>query len=89
MARIFSGMALNSTEPIPDNLLPDDWHFHFMHCVDYIRQAVMCSADLALEPHEPDDLDEGALDAAWNARHGELFSELVILCSECVLTCWV
>ncbi|KAH6714212.1 hypothetical protein BKA61DRAFT_674821 [Leptodontidium sp. MPI-SDFR-AT-0119] len=69
MARIFSGMVLNTTEPIPDNLLPDDWHFHFMHCVDYMRQAVMCSADLALEPHEPDDLDEGALDAAWNARH--------------------
>ena len=71
MARIFSGVVLNSTEKIEEGLLPDDWHFHFMHCVDYMRQAVMCGADLAMEPHEPDDLEEGKLDAAWGARHGE------------------
>ncbi|KAK0120278.1 hypothetical protein ONS95_011684 [Cadophora gregata] len=69
MARIFSGMVLNTTEVIGEGMIPEDWHFHFMHCVDYMRQAVMCGADLAEEPHEPDDLEAGKLDAAWGARH--------------------
>lgn len=72
MARIFSGMAMNNTQPIPADLLPDDWHFHFLHCVDYMRQSVMCSADLAMEPHEPDEADvTGPLDGGWNGHHGE------------------
>ncbi|XMA07481.1 hypothetical protein WAI453_000272 [Rhynchosporium graminicola] len=69
MARTFSGVVLNTTEPLKENVLREDWHFHFMHCVDYLRQAVMCSADLALEPHKPDDWHEEALDPAWNGRH--------------------
>lgn len=49
----------------------------------------MCSADLALEPHEPNDLDEGVLDAAWNGRHGELHALMDIDASLGMLTCWV
>jgi hypothetical protein len=72
MARIFSGMVMNNTQPIPADLLPDDWHFHFLHCVDYMRQSVMCSADLAIEPHEPDEADvTGPLDGGWNGHHGK------------------
>ena len=53
-------------------VLPDDYHFHFNHCVDYLRQAVMCSADLSMEPHEPSDSDElGPLDGGWNGHHGK------------------
>ncbi|KAI1769801.1 hypothetical protein F4818DRAFT_456635 [Hypoxylon cercidicola] len=29
--------------------IPDDHHWHMIHCFDYMRQAIMCSADMALE----------------------------------------
>lgn len=66
MARIYSGVVSNITES-----LPDDYDFHFLHCVDYLRQSIMCSADLALEAHEPTDSDDlGPLDGGWNSHHG-------------------
>ncbi|KAJ9149473.1 hypothetical protein NKR23_g4354 [Pleurostoma richardsiae] len=65
MARIYSGVVANMSAA-----LPDDYHFHFLHCVDYMRQAVMCSADLAMEPHEPSDSDDmGPADGGWNGHH--------------------
>ncbi|KAK3938560.1 hypothetical protein QBC46DRAFT_389930 [Diplogelasinospora grovesii] len=65
MGRIFNGLMLNVT----DNL-PSDWHFHFLHCIDYLRQAIMCSGDVAMEAHEPDETDDtGPLDGGWNAHH--------------------
>lgn len=67
MARIYSGVLSNATSN-----LPTDWHSHFLHCVDYLRQSIMCSADMALEAHQPTDADDlGPLDGGWNAHHGE------------------
>ncbi len=66
MARIFSGIVSNNTQKIPN-----DYHSHFFHCIDYLRQGIMCSADLALEAHDamdPDDL--GPLDGGWSGIHG-------------------
>ncbi|ORY65118.1 uncharacterized protein BCR38DRAFT_340790 [Pseudomassariella vexata] len=65
MGRIYSGVVTNMTE-----ILPVDYHTHMMHCIDYMRQAVMCSADVALEPHELTDSDDnGPGDGGWNGHH--------------------
>ncbi|KAI1471005.1 uncharacterized protein F4812DRAFT_455116 [Daldinia caldariorum] len=32
--------------------IPDDYHWHMIHCFDYLRQAIMCSSDVALEGPE-------------------------------------
>jgi hypothetical protein len=65
MGRIHSGILSNTTES-----LPNEWHAHFLHCIDYLRQAIMCSADLALEIHGPNDADDlGPLDGGWNGHH--------------------
>ncbi|KAH8881481.1 hypothetical protein GQ53DRAFT_788029 [Thozetella sp. PMI_491] len=70
MGRIFSAMLMNQTETLPSHFLPNDWEWHFMHCIDYMRQSVMCSADVTLEPHQPDEpQDTGPLDGGWNGRH--------------------
>lgn len=67
MGRIYSGILANATDS-----LPNKWHSHFLHCIDYLRQAIMCSADLALEIHGPDDADDlGPLDGGWNGHHGK------------------
>lgn len=67
MARIYHGVASNRVEG-----LPNDYHFHFMHCVDYIRQGAMCTADLAIEVHEETDSDDfGPQDGGWSGHHGE------------------
>ncbi|KAB5585859.1 hypothetical protein GE09DRAFT_1277311 [Coniochaeta sp. 2T2.1] len=65
MGRIYAGVTANTTE-----VLPDGYHRHLLHCIDYLRQAIMCSADLALEIHGPDDADDlGPKDGGWNGRH--------------------
>lgn len=44
---------------------------HYLHCIDYIRQGVMCAGDVSLEPHSPlDGPDNGPLDGGWNGIHG-------------------
>jgi hypothetical protein len=48
--------------------------FHVNHCFDYLRQAVMCSGDVALEgaattfPDDPVTGDRGGSDG-WDAKH--------------------
>ena len=67
MARIYSGIVSNITQT-----LPDDYHSHFLHCIDYLRQGIMCSADLALEAHDATDPDDlGPLDGGWSGHHGK------------------
>lgn len=67
MARIFSGVVSDNYADIPE-----DYHFHFLHCIDYVRQTIMCSADLALEAHEESDSNDfGPLDGGWSAHHGK------------------
>lgn len=66
MGRIFSALSGNIT-----GVLPSDYFTHYMHCVDYLRQAVMCNGDMAMEPHLPTDgPDNGPLDGGWNGMHG-------------------
>ncbi|KAI0487146.1 hypothetical protein F4859DRAFT_527283 [Xylaria cf. heliscus] len=65
MGRIYAGVTAGTTES-----LPSDYHSHFLHCIDYLRQAVMCSADMALELHDPSDPDDlGPQDGGWNGHH--------------------
>lgn len=67
MARIYSGISSNMTSALPND--PDT---HFLHCVDYLRQGIMCSADLALEVHDSMDADDlGPLDGGWSGIHGK------------------
>ena len=65
MGRIYAAFTGGMTEK-----LPSDYHSHYLHCVDYLRQGIMCSADLAMEPHEQTDPDDnGPLDGSWNGHH--------------------
>ncbi|KAL0938094.1 uncharacterized protein CTRU02_207825 [Colletotrichum truncatum] len=65
MGKIFSGLTSNNMDKVPS-----DYVTHYYHCVDYLRQAVMCSGDLALEPHaETDSDDNGPEDGSWNGQH--------------------
>ena len=38
MGRVYAGVVHNDTSS-----LPADYHAHFLHCIDYIRQGVMCA----------------------------------------------
>jgi hypothetical protein len=68
MTRIYSTLLTDNR-----NSLPEDYHSHYLHCVDYLRQGIMCSADLTMEPHGPGDADDnGPLDGSWNGHHGKL-----------------
>lgn len=66
MGRIYSALEANKRD-----VLPDDYESHYLHCIDYIRQGVMCAGDVSLEPHSPlDGPDNGPLDGGWNGIHG-------------------
>ncbi|KAI0484109.1 hypothetical protein GGR56DRAFT_612359 [Xylariaceae sp. FL0804] len=50
--------------------IPGDHHWHMIHCFDYMRQAIMCNGDMALEGREttfPEDLRGGS--DGWDAKH--------------------
>jgi hypothetical protein len=67
MTRIYSTLLTDNRSS-----LPEDYHSHYLHCVDYLRQGIMCSADLTMEPHGPGDADDnGPLDGSWNGHHGK------------------
>jgi len=76
MGRIYAGVTHDMKQK-----LPEDYHHHFLHCIDYLRQGIMCSADLALEVHGPSDSNDlGPLDGGWNGYHGTpLFSTATLL----------
>lgn len=62
MGRMYS--ALQDGKP---ELIPEGSDTHYFHCIDYVRQSVMCAGDVALEPHtENDGPDNGPLDGGWN-----------------------
>ncbi|KAK2052779.1 hypothetical protein LY76DRAFT_526000 [Colletotrichum caudatum] len=65
MGMVYSGLTTDKVQ-----MLTPDYNTHFFHCIDYLRQAVMCSADLALEPHHSTDADDnGPGDGSWNGMH--------------------
>ncbi|EFW99466.1 hypothetical protein CMQ_7834 [Grosmannia clavigera kw1407] len=62
IAQTYSG--LKSGHPIPD-----DHHWHMVHCMDYMREAVMCNADIALEGHETTFPDDNGGSDGWDSKH--------------------
>lgn len=65
MGRIYAGVTHSVTDR-----LPADYHAHFLHCIDYLRQGVMCAGDLAVEPHGEEDADDlGPMDGGWGGLH--------------------
>jgi hypothetical protein len=67
MTRIYASLTSGTIDK-----LPSDYHSHYLHCVDYLRQGIMCSADLTMEPHDITDADDnGPLDGSWNGYHGK------------------
>jgi len=53
----------------PPRRAPDDMIWHLRHCFDYMRQSIMCSADVALEGAQttfPDGIDGSD---GWDAKH--------------------
>lgn len=55
-------------QEVKHNLLDSREH-HIEHCLDYIRQAIMCAGDMTLEwPREEDDGRRDAVDG-WGVEH--------------------
>ncbi|KAK1599375.1 uncharacterized protein LY79DRAFT_139022 [Colletotrichum navitas] len=52
--------------------IPDDHHWHMIHCFAYLRQTIMCSADMALEGLETTFPDHNGGSDGWDSKHGEL-----------------
>ncbi|KAL1792652.1 hypothetical protein ACET3X_009159 [Alternaria dauci] len=49
--------------------LEEDHHWHMIHCFDYMRQAIMCSADMALEGLETTFPDHNGGSDGWDSKH--------------------
>ncbi|KAF6815392.1 hypothetical protein CMUS01_12454 [Colletotrichum musicola] len=65
IGEIYSAITTNTS-----GRLPSDHVTHFFHCIDYLRQSVMCSGDMAMEPHVITDTDDnGPGDGSWNGQH--------------------
>ncbi|KAH8669186.1 hypothetical protein BX600DRAFT_267825 [Xylariales sp. PMI_506] len=63
LAEVFSAYRIGRSDKIPE----DPWHI--AHCFDYIRQSVMCSADVALEG-KATTFPEGVTGSdGWDAKH--------------------
>ncbi|KAF2133691.1 hypothetical protein P153DRAFT_330107 [Dothidotthia symphoricarpi CBS 119687] len=52
-----------------DHALEEDHHWHMIHCFDYMRQAIMCSADMALEGLETTFPDHNGGSDGWDSKH--------------------
>ncbi|KAJ4991604.1 hypothetical protein SVAN01_02985 [Stagonosporopsis vannaccii] len=62
VVEVYSGLTSNTK-------LPEDHHWHMIHCFDYMRQAIMCSADLALEGLETTFPDHNGGSDGWDSKH--------------------
>ncbi|KAF6822817.1 hypothetical protein CPLU01_11784 [Colletotrichum plurivorum] len=49
--------------------IPDDHHWHMIHCFSYLRQTIMCSADMALEGLETTFPDHNGGSDGWDSKH--------------------
>ncbi|KAL2166757.1 hypothetical protein VTG60DRAFT_2241 [Thermothelomyces hinnuleus] len=49
--------------------LPEDHHWHMIHCFSYMRQAILCNADTALEGLETTFPDHNGGSDGWDAHH--------------------
>lgn len=62
VVEVYSGLTSNTP-------LPEDHHWHMIHCFDYMRQAIMCSADIALEGLETTFPDHNGGSDGWDSKH--------------------
>ncbi|ROV88752.1 hypothetical protein VMCG_10071 [Cytospora schulzeri] len=62
VAQTYSGLSSG-------HMIPDDHHSHMIHCVAYLRQAIMCSADTALEGHATTFPDDNHGSDGWDSTH--------------------
>ena len=62
VVEVYSGLKSNVA-------LPEDHHWHMIHCFDYMRQAIMCSADMALEGLETTFPDHNGGSDGWDSKH--------------------
>lgn len=63
VVEVYSGLKSNVA-------LPEDHHWHMIHCFDYMRQAIMCSADMSLEGLETTFPDHNGGSDGWDSKHG-------------------
>lgn len=49
--------------------IPDDHHWHMIHCFSYMRQAILCAADTALEGKATTFPDDNSGSDGWDAKH--------------------
>lgn len=54
-----------------DHEIPEDHHWHMIHCFSYLRQTIMCSADTALEGLETTFPDHNGGSDGWDSKHGK------------------
>ncbi|KAK9772046.1 hypothetical protein AB5N19_11667 [Seiridium cardinale] len=62
IVQTYSG--LSSGHPIPD-----DHHWHMIHCFSYMRQSILCAADTALEGKATTFPDDNSGSDGWDAKH--------------------
>jgi hypothetical protein len=62
VVEVYSGLTSNTP-------LPEDHHWHMIHCFDYMRQAIMCSADMSLEGLETTFPDHNGGSDGWDSLH--------------------
>ena len=67
IAQTYSGIKSGHT-------IPDDHHWHMIHCIDYMREAILCGADMALEGHETTFPDDNGGSDGWDSKHGRRLS---------------
>lgn len=62
IVQTYSGLTSNHT-------LPDDSHWHMIHCFSYLRQSIMCCGDTALEGLETTFPDHNGGSDGWDSKH--------------------
>ncbi|KAI6903449.1 hypothetical protein KC318_g2461 [Hortaea werneckii] len=68
IAGSWNDLAVNGYTP-PKDEGEEDPHWHIAHCFDYIRQAIMCAGDVALEGQETTFPPGHTGTDGWNVRH--------------------
>jgi hypothetical protein len=61
---VYSGMTSNNTDK-----MSHDGTWHLTHCFEYLRQSIMCSADLALEGQQTTFPPGFVGSDGWDAKH--------------------
>ncbi|KAH0432080.1 hypothetical protein CcaCcLH18_06735 [Colletotrichum camelliae] len=62
VVQTYSGLKANHE-------IPDDHHWHMIHCFSYLRETIMCSADMALEGLETTFPDHNGGSDGWDSKH--------------------